>query len=328
MFGNLVNQYDFRTLMSKILKLDFGFLRRITKCSRQRVQEHFNQTFKQQSGQWWDIPLVQERWNYLISGESTISHYEYVTQRYFLKRKSLYALSLGCGNGHRELNWAKTGVFKRIDAYDLSKSRIDYATDQAKKKGYAKTLNYRVGNIYEIEMQESFYDVVIVEHSLHHFTPLREVFLKIKKTMKDNGYFIVNEFVGPTRFQWTKKQLEIINGALSILPARYRIRATDASVRKKVCRPSLLRMILTDPSEAVESSQIMPLLKEYFELLEVRPYGGTILHPLLSGIAQNFFSDDYQTKLFLKLCFDIEDSLLRSKELESDFILAVCKKRV
>ena len=82
-----------------------------------------------------------------------------------------------------------------------------------------------------------------------------------------------------------------------------------------------------DPSEAVESARIIPLLHKIFEVIEIKEYGGTILHLLFSGIAHHFISPEAEAQRFLELFFEIEDQLLAQGDLQSDFIVAVCKKR-
>lgn len=86
-------------------------------------------------------------------------------------------------------------------------------------------------------------------------------------------------------------------------------------------------MLLMDPSEAVESSKIMPLLRKVFDIVEVKEYGGTILNLLFSDIAHHFISNDEDAKRILRLCLDIEDLLLELKEVPSDFAFVACKKR-
>jgi hypothetical protein len=85
-------------------------------------------------------------------------------------------------------------------------------------------------------------------------------------------------------------------------------------------------MILGDPSESVESSNIVPFLHNVFNIVEFKEYGGTILQMLFSEIALNFISDDPIIKRWVKLFFEVEDLLLKEKEIESDFVIAVCKK--
>lgn len=271
---------------------------------------------------------MRERWNYLVSGDANVDYYEYISRKYLSDRECLHALSLACGTGHRELKWAEVGKFKNIDAYDLSEARIEYARNKANEKGYSEIINYHVGDVYNIEMCEGYYDIVLGEQSLHHFSPLDGILLRINSSLKPNGYFIVNEFVGPTRFQWTDRQLEVVNGLLSILPVKYRIKWNGSSIKSKVFRPSRLSMILSDPSEAIESSRILQLLGQVFDVIEVREYGGTILQLLFNEIAHNFLSEDYEIQHFMRLCFEIEDLLIENRDIQSDFVIAVCKKRV
>lgn len=62
--------------------------------------------------------------------------------------------------------------------------------------------------------------------------------------------------------------------------------------------------------------------------IEVRSCGGTILHPLLHGIAHNFFDDDSRARRFLEVLIAAEDALLASGDLQSDYVVAVFAKRV
>jgi ubiquinone/menaquinone biosynthesis C-methylase UbiE len=326
MLNNYINKKDFLDLINKGPQIVSRLFRKITQQSTSRVQEKWSLT-EYHLQNWWDIPEIRKRWNKMITGNENTEYYEYVSKKYFEGRENLLGLSLGCGTGHRELKWADQRKFKSITAIDLSKSRIESAVKEAQVMGYDEIIKYQVANINNLDFPESYFDVIFVEQSLHHFSPLKVILKKIKSAIKPDGFFIINEYVGPTRFQWTEKQLEVVNGLLSILPKRYKLVAGNSSEKKsRVYRPSKLRMILRDPSEAVESSNIVPFVTEMFEILEVVEYGGTILQLLFSEIAQNFISSQYECKRWLKIYFEIEDLLLMEKELNSDFIFIVCKK--
>jgi hypothetical protein len=168
--------------------------------------------------------------------------------------------------------------------------------------------------------------VVIAEHCLHHFAPVTDVLGGLKSRLHPNGWLFVDDFVGATRYQWPTRQLEAVNALLDLIPAHLR-RQQDGSLKGHVHRPSLLSMILDDPSEAIESSKILPALREHFEIIELRPYGGSLLHLALSGIAHNFVTDDPEVGRVLEMCASAEDALLAAGEIESDFIVAVCRPR-
>ena len=86
-------------------------------------------------------------------------------------------------------------------------------------------------------------------------------------------------------------------------------------------------MWVSDPSEAIESSDIVPLMHKHFEVLEQKGYGGAILHLLFSGIAHHFVSPDREAEQLLTFSFAVEDALLGSKEITHDFALLIARRR-
>jgi ubiquinone/menaquinone biosynthesis C-methylase UbiE len=326
MLHNLINRRDFYDLFHITPAVLASFASKLKLSEHQRIKsawEHVNAP----PTNWWDIPLVRARWNCLITGTSETGYHQYISQKWPDHRRDLLALSLGCGTGHNELTWASLKRFSRIDAYDFSTQRIQAAVDAALKGGYSQLIRYAVGDVFSIEITENRYDVIMVEQSLHHFSPLDELLSRISAWLKKDGYFVVNEYVGPHRFQWTKRQMEAANGLLSLLPVKYKTLWNSNTVKKSVMRPSHLRMILSDPSEAIESDQIVPLLRSKFDIIEFKGYGGSILHLLFNGIAHHFLQNDAETHLYLDIIFQVEDMLLQSHDIQHDFIIAVCKKR-
>lgn len=328
MFSNLVNIHDIPLLIEKIRQgnirdLLLRLLGGIGMC-RIKSWDHLHYS----PNNWWDIPEVMERWNLMTSGVSGEDYFSYFFNRYVTGRDGMRALSLGCGTGHRELHLAGLSEFRRIDAIDMSEVRIEHAREKAESEGHGGKINYIAGNVHSIEIPDNCYDLVLAEQSLHHFSPLDEILKKVESSLKPDGNFIFNEFTGPSRFQWTKEQLEAVNGILEILPEKYRIRWKSGTIKRKVHRPGRLSMILYDRTEAVESSRILPLIGGIFDVIEIKGYGGTVLQPLFNDIAHNFLSKDSETQDLLRMCFDIEDELLGSGRLGSDFVVGICGKRI
>ncbi|MBN2375174.1 MAG: class I SAM-dependent methyltransferase [Sedimentisphaerales bacterium] len=276
---------------------------------------------------WWVIPGVLRHWNELITGDPEIDYCDYIADKYLSGSAGLRGLSLGCGDGNKVLNWLRLCDFQKITAYDITPSRIEFAKKKAEEKGCADKLEYMVQDINKIDYPSDFYDFVFIEQSLHHFSPLKDLLLKINDTLHSGGYFVINEYVGPDRFQWTQAQLDLANAVLRMLPEKYRVRQVDGAVQKKIYRPGRLQMILRDPSEAVESSNIMPLLHEVFDVVEERPYNGAILHLLFNGIARNFCNDDEDSRRILRLCIEIEDVMTEIGQVQSDYAVVICRKK-
>jgi SAM-dependent methyltransferase len=279
-----------------------------------------------EAAHWGAIRLVGNRINRLITDNEDKSFGDHIVDAYFrAKAPSANALTLGCGVGYREIHMAKSGCFKRIDAYDLSEDALAEARRRAARDEVSGVINFDRKDLNDYALPTAHYDFVVVEQSLHHFSPLGPLLDKIKLTLKPDGYFIVNEFVGPDKFQWTDRQIEVVNALLTVIPAKYRVRSYDKKLKKRIYRPGLLRMKLYDPSEAVESSGIVPGIKSRFQIVEERSWGGTLLQLLFQDIAKNFMNDDPETSELIELICGVEDFLLSTGDLRSDFTYIVCR---
>jgi SAM-dependent methyltransferase len=325
MLDNLVNRHDVGRLARRVWRRDVpDLLDRVIGSDRARVRRKWNE-IEAEPGQWWVVGEVRRRWAEMVSGDPDVDFREYVAGKYLRDRRGLIGCSPGCGTGEREMAWAATGRFERFDAFDLSPVRIDVARAEAERRGLDHVLRFEVADVTDAPFDGGGYDVIVAEHSLHHFSPLHAVLRVLEDALRPDGFFFVDEYVGPTRFQWTARQLDAANGLLAALPERYR--RTSTGIKRREIRPSKLAMYLDDPSEAVESAEIMPQLHARFDVVEVRGYGGAVLHLALANISRNFVSTDAETLRLLHTCFDIEDALLESGEIDHDFMIAVCRLR-
>ena len=180
---------------------------------------------------WWDIPVVQDRVNAMMSGKSEKPYQRYVAEKYLRPSGGQKALSLGCGSGGKEIAWAETGCFEIIDAYDISENRILAARTALQETPFREVIRYRVGNVQNLQLPPESYDVVLFDHSLHHFSSLDVLLPRMREVLKPGGMVVANEFIGPSRFQWSDRQIEVVNGLLAVFPRRYRTRWGS-----KVCR--------------------------------------------------------------------------------------------
>lgn len=224
-------------------------------------------------------------------------------------------LSLGCGMGAGDRQAIFSKVCRRLDGIDISSRSVEVARQRAQAEGYGKQMTYWVDDLNEIELPENKYDIVFAFGSLHHVEKLEHVCKQIQHTLKPNGLLFMNEYVGPDYFQWTDKQLDIINRVLSILPASWK-------QTERMTAVPLHQHIALDPSEAVRSSEIIPLFSKRFELLSRSDFGGGLLHPLWGSglIPPIFFEDNEVTKqIIVKLLIVLDELLVEHKIIDSDF---------
>lgn len=296
---------------------------RLRLTRRARVRASWAHTEAPPTG-WWDIPAVQRRWNRMVSGDPAVAYQDYVARKYGRRGWGAKGLSLGCGPGAKEVLWARTGLFSSLHAYDLSEQRIRAAIASVRGTPEADLIRYRAADVARLSLPEHTYDIVLFDHSLHHMSPLEPLLLRIRSALTPEGLLVANEFIGPTMFQWTDRQLSAVNELLDTFPPEYTTLFGSTFRKLKAIRPSKLAMWLSDPSEAVESSNIMPLLKKHFNVREFKGYGGALLHLLFSGIAHHFINPDDRGRELMDSCFAAEDRLLDSHQLDHDFALIIC----
>jgi len=282
-------------------------------------------------------------------------------------------LSLGCGEGALERRLASLDAFQSCDAIDIADGSIDKARKLAQQAGYDH-IRYSVQNVNQLVLPEKSYDAVWVSGAMHHFEALEHVCIQVTRAFASEGRLILNEYIGPNRFQFPERQRQVIQACNDLLPAEYRrmvaarlptgsrqVKTIDypsltqlfiaklkdgdllpalrrrtqrflarqsrtQAVRGKVNLPTVSSVAAIDPSEAVRSADIMPTLREYFEIMEYRPLGGTILQFLLADIAGNFETEE--GRRLLQMLFAIEDTLMQTGDLSSDFAYIVAQPKV
>ena len=280
---------------------------------------------------WLAHPLVRARVNTFASGNPNVDGYGRL--KLLLRERGVAlplgrAVSLGCGFGALERNLAAEGIIREIDAYDIAPEAVAGARRLAAEAGL-DGLRYHVADLEHVAFAPGEIDVVFAHSSVHHVERLEALFATVAAMLKPGGIFHLNEYVGPNRFQWTDAQMAGINEFLQALPDRLR-RMPSGHLRPLQTRPTIAAMVASDPSEAIRSSDIVPLIGQYFDILEQRDLGGALLHQGLGEIAQNFDAGSAEDRAVLEAFFAAEDRAMREGAIGSDFTLitAVARPRV
>ena len=317
---------DFVDLYYKFSSSGFGRIlyRLLPSFKKSRTKKSWNYLQESSPANYWDLPLVHKRWNKLISGNPEIEYPQYIMSKYLSDRNYLKLLSPGCGTGQKELKFASFNNFSLIEAFDLSPQRITFANKTVVQLGI-KNIIYSVSDVLSFDFGNDRYDVILFDSFLHHIKNLDDVLAKVHVSLRKNGILIIMEYVGPARFQWTQEQLKKSNEILKKLPSTYRRRFGNSKIKSKIFRPGLLRMIMSDPSEAVSSDLILAKLKTYFKTIEEKQIGGNILQLILKDISHNFIELTDESVGLLFQIFDIEDEFLAAGN-KADFIFGVYSK--
>lgn len=274
---------------------------------------------------WTNNDIVTRHIYRLISGGSE-EHWLSWFFNHYLENGVVFekSLSVCCGDGAHELGIANTGRVRFIRGFDISEGAIAQANATFEKAAIPRdSYAFEVADADDLRLEDRF-DLILSTGALHHVTNLEALLSKLAGMLGTDGYFVVLEYVGPNRFQWTDPQLGVINGILRQLDPRY----LKENTRIELGRPSIPDFMAIDPSEAVRSADVLRLLPEYFTIEYLRNFNGTVMHPLyplLDAGFTNANAPDFDS--IVRMILWLEDFLIREKVLSSDFAFAICRSK-
>jgi len=241
-----------------------------------------------------------------------------------LGRAAGIALELGCGQGDGLVSLWQAGAAHRLVGVDLDEARFARAKERLTDAG--DKVEFRPEDINRIRLDASTYDLIYALQSFHHFENLEYIFKEIHQALTPGGFCVLDEFVGPARFQWTDAQLELTRLSLGLLPRSLRIYRNGVEKREEG-RSTVEQVTAVCPSEAIRSDEIVRLFYDTFDVVHHKNLGGTIQHLLYSGIIHNFPDGDPATDHLIDCIDGLECLLIERGFLSSDFGLLIGRKR-
>ena len=215
-------------------------------------------------------PICRRAINRRVSGDPWLWPLE-AFQRY-ARRRFRRALSLGCGLGTFERAARRIGLADEIEGVDASEASLEIARTAATEEGLSG-ITYRAGNLNTLTLPRSRYDLIAFHASLHHVRSVEKLLARVDRALTPGGVLFLEEWIGPSRTEWTAARLSRLRTLYSKLPESWRAH--------EVLQAPIAR---DDPSEAVRSSAIVPSVRRLFHVLAERPYGGHLVALILSQL--------------------------------------------
>ena len=214
-------------------------------------------------GYWMAHPLCRQAINRRISGSIHEWPLDWF-RRVHVSRPFERGVSWGCGLGAFERVAIRTGIVREIDAFDVSAKSLEDARREAEREGVAG-IAYGEGNFDDPRLSPGRYDVVFFHASLHHVRRLERLFRRLRRALPPAGSVYVDEYVGPSRGEWNARRLETAQRFLDAIP-------DSVKIERRIGLP----IERDDPSEAIRSGELVSFLRQHFEMVEWRPYGGQL----------------------------------------------------
>jgi len=173
-----------------------------------------------------------------------------------------HGLTLGCGAGRCERDLISQGVCRSFHGIDISEDAVAKAREIAKKQGLP--LTYDVADLNFVKLPEKTFDLVVAQTCLHHILFLEHVADQIWRSLKNDGYLWIHDFIGETQFQYDDKRLAIVNQILAVLPEKLRKNKITGRTIAEIKRPEPGR--LGSPFESIRSAEIIPVFQRWFTI--------------------------------------------------------------
>jgi 2-polyprenyl-3-methyl-5-hydroxy-6-metoxy-1,4-benzoquinol methylase len=275
--------------------------------------------------QWVRVPGVVENMNCRATGDPAIDWINHSAGPLASFAKPVKALSVGCGFGIIERTLRRRDFCQLIHGVDVAENAIESARKTAQAEGL-DGITYEVADLNTAKFPAEAYDVVYAHASLHHIFYLEHLLDQIKQTLKPGGLLVVYEYIGPSQMQFARRDLELADIFLKVIPERYRKLQRRKGIKEEASRLSLDSMNGSDPSEGIRASEIVPLIASRFEIKHFRYVGGTLLLLVFNEIAGNFDENDREIMPFVQALISLDNFLIDNAVLPSYHVYMVCQK--
>jgi SAM-dependent methyltransferase len=262
---------------------------------------------------WGAQPLVRRAINRRVTGDPNRWPMEWFAEAH-ARPPLARGLSVGCGSGLLERDVLGKGICEAMEGIDFSEESLEQARFAAEEEHLSDRLEYRAEDINAFKLPRARYDIVFFHGSLHHVRQVERVLTEVRQALKPGGLVYLDEYMGPSRSEWTDEDWGFARSAFDSLPEELKN------------RPNLMIPLpMDDPSESIRSSAIRPAAARLFEIVEERPYGGNILWFVFPCLDMERLRQD--TTGALSRMIALEDHLLDQRWVESYFRVIVARKR-
>jgi len=226
--------------------------------------------FTHYSDSYWNyLDEVKKYLNKLSTGDKNTDYIDDMPKRFkdFLPFKEV--LVAGCGNGWLERRLYDKGIGLHFDAFDISEEYLK----EAKSKRGERNIDYLTSDINEMKnIPKSKYDAVFNHAILHHAIEVEYAVKKLAESLKPDGLIFNYEYVGPAQNQYSEEHVAIMKQVMSRMPERLQT--------KYPLRPPI-QNFRVEPTEAIHSDQVRPMIEKYFDLIYQRELNGGVAYQIL-----------------------------------------------
>ncbi len=278
---------------------------------------------------WWNIRTIRDLVHTRLTGSPDLTWFT----KQILERTAPFGRVLTFGDGY---GMAGEAFQRRRDISEI----VSVNLSAGEGKRFSETMEriamdrpYRFvqadANTYDYGPLGRF-DTIIDVGSFHHLEKFEAAFPRINEALEAAGRMYIDEFVGPTKYRFSARVVEIINEWLRRLPPNL------VASSRRVTRGDFIDLWkkCPDPSECVRSGELDQALRDHFRLLSCEDVGGTLLQPFfltsyLSPCRLNIANWHHapEGKEWAARLVREEEELLKENEITSDYRYYIFTRR-
>jgi ubiquinone/menaquinone biosynthesis C-methylase UbiE len=112
-----------------------------------------------------------------------VARYKFASR--YVKGKKI--LDISCGTGYGSKILYNAGATKVV-GIDISSDTIDFACAKYKMNG----LEFKVGNILDIDFSENYFDIITCFETIEHVQSQEKAFIELERVLKPKGLLIIS----------------------------------------------------------------------------------------------------------------------------------------
>jgi SAM-dependent methyltransferase len=303
--------------MNDILAKTVNFWDRYYRDTLSNSRTHLN---------FWDVPAAVEAQRRIAFPEG-LGEYQFPTLRLLSERVCPGVLergiSIGCGSGHKEIELLRTNLVKHMTLVEVVPSLIEAAKSSYADADFAGRAAFFLGDFREHVANQTF-DLVYFDNALHHMYHVESVLRDCIGLLRPGGFFVMDDFVGPTYNQFDEKLYSYAEYIRGLLPAS--IFEGRATIKKVLGRITVQDYLDSDPSEACDSGSILPSIAKLMPGVEIIPTGGLIYYLACREIFGALAVIPDRDDAIIRLLFELDRLLVRANPDLTCYALAIWQK--
>lgn len=258
---------------------------------------------------WWDSKDVISRYSDLyLKDQGQNQHWpaHRLLWNSYPGRKFKHAISVGSGVSTKEFKLLESGAVEHFTLVEISQFLCEETERRAAVRGLSDKIRTVCIQFDQFQPQHDF-DLVYWDAALHHMMEVRPAIAKSIRLLKTGGVFLMDDYVGATYNQHRSELYDLADYLRSMLPSTW-FESEDAEPRH-LGRYSKEEVLASDPSEAADSSAILPEIARTMRGAKIIPMGGAFYALACRDIFNRFEDGNPEHAAMLGMIFEYEHQL-------------------